>query len=300
MPSKLKVGGVITALVTPFTADEKVDEEALRECVRFQLNAGVHGMFTLGTTGLGPVMSPDQRELVGQVVVNEVRGRVPVIIQVGGIEVSVSLKLAARAEKVGADAVASLPPFYYQPGSPAIIDYYRQLSRATSLPIFIYNIPRSTGVNIDAKLASEISKVHGIRGIKDSSRDFTQLLDFLEHAGQGFDVINGTDSYMFSAFCAGASACVSATANPFPELCCQLYNAYREHDMERGRLLQLKIHRLRSALGNPPISPLLEVLKMRGLRSGQVIPPLRSMTSSELLELRTQLARLVPEIKLVS
>jgi 4-hydroxy-tetrahydrodipicolinate synthase len=124
------------------------------------------------------------------------------------------------------------------------------------------------------------------------------LLDYLGTVSKGFTVINGTDSYLFSAFCAGVNAGVSATANPFPELFVQMYESYKSGDLKRGQELQKKIHSLRDAMNNPPLAPLLEALKIRGLRSGSVRPPLRPMESTEISTLRATISRLMPELSI--
>lgn len=243
MAEKFRLRGIIPALVTPFTQNGEVDEEALREIIRFQLKARVSGFYPLGTTGLGPAMEAHEREHVAEVVVKEVNRRVPVIVQVGACEPTISLELARHAEKIGADAVASLTPFYYHPGDEAIIEYYQKLSRTTSLPLFVYNIPPNTGFNVDAKLLQKLSGIPKVIGIKDSSGDFTQLLDYMRNVPENFNVITGTDSYLFSALCAGIRGGVSATANAFPEHFVEMYEAYKAKDFEKGKALQIKIHR---------------------------------------------------------
>jgi 4-hydroxy-tetrahydrodipicolinate synthase len=291
--------GIITALLTPFSATGEVDDGALEELVDFQIRSRINGLFPLGTTGMGPAMEPAERKRVAEIVVKSVNGRVPVIVQVGDSNPKVSLELARHAENLGADAVACLTPFYYHPGTDSIVEHYRRLTEATKLPVLVYNIPRNTGVNVDAKLLVQLSRIPNVVGIKDSSRDFSQLLDFLSVVPKGFTVINGTDSYQFSAFCAGVDAGVSATANPFPELFVQLYEAYRSNSIKTGQELQAKIHSLRDVMSSPPLAPLLEVLKLRGLKSGSVRPPLRSMNSSEIASLRTAVSRLMPELSVV-
>ena len=298
MVHKFALHGIITALVTPFSSSGLLEEDSLRELVRFQLRSNVNGLFPLGTTGLGPAMESGQRKRVVEIVVEEANRRVPVIVQVGASDPLISLDLAAHAENIGADAIASLTPFYYQPGEAAIIEYYTKLAQATTLPVLVYNIPRHTGNNVDVDLLLKLSKIPSIVGIKDSSRDFSQLLDYLQLLPNGFNVINGTDSFLFSALCAGAHGGVSATANPFPELFVEMYQAYKTRDFDRGMTLQLKIHSLRAVLSDPPIAPLLEALKLRGLRSGLVKPPLRSMNAAEMEGLGAAVKRLLPEIKL--
>lgn len=298
MTSNFELRGVITALVTPFTNDGFVDEIALRELVQFQLKSKVNGFFALGTTGTGPAMDVSERKRVAEIVVEETDRRVPVVVQVGDSHPAASLDLARHAEKIGADAVASLTPFYYHPGAEAILNYFETLSRSIGLPLLVYNIPPNTGNNVDAKLLLKLSKISRIVGIKDSSRDFSQLLDYLQIVPEGFNIINGTDSYLFSAFCAGVQAGVSATANPFPEIFVKMYDAYRAGDLDVGKILQGQIHSLRVAMAEPPIAPLLEALKMRGLRGGFVKSPLRSMHAPEIENLRSSISRVLPEMQL--
>lgn len=300
MASDFKLRGIIPALVTPFTKDGDIDEKALRGIVQFQLKSGVNAFYALGTTGSGPAMEPSERKRVAEIVVEETNGRVPVIVQVGASEPTAVLELARHAEKIGADAVASLTPFYYHPGEEAIIEYYEKISRASSLPLFVYNIPPNTGFNVDVKLLERLSRIPRLVGIKDSSGDFAQLLDYMYTVPDGFNVITGTDSYLFSALCAGIHGGVSAIANAFPEHFVAMYEAYKAKDFEQGKALQIKARALRNALSTPPLAPILETLKMRGLASGYVRLPFRSMHSQEIEALRVAVNRILPELKLIA
>jgi len=300
MDGELRLRGIITALVTPFSGSGDLDGGALADIVQFQVRSGVHGLFALGTTGMGPAMEPDERKRVAEVVIDSVDGRIPVIVQVGDSNPRVSLDLARHAESVGADAVASLNPFYYHPGPETIVEHYRRLAEATKLPLLAYNIPRNTGNNIDAQLLHQLSQIPHFIGIKDSSRDFSQLLDYLATVPKSFTVINGTDSYLFSAYCAGVSAGVSATANAVPELFVRMYEAYLSNDLKSGQELQKKIHAVRDATSSPALAPLLEALKFRGIKSGNVRPPLRPMSPKEVADLRTTFGRLMPDLKIAA
>jgi 4-hydroxy-tetrahydrodipicolinate synthase len=300
MALKLPLSGIITALVTPFSVKGDLEEESLSELVNFQLQHKVDGFFVCGTTGLGPAMAADQRKKVSEIVVKETKARVPVIVQVGAADPASSLELAVHAARIGADALASLTPFYYKPGDDAIVEYFSRLAEATNLPLFIYNIPRHTGNNVNAKLLLRLSKIKNIVGVKDSSQDFSQLIDYLEVIPKEFNVIVGTDSFLFSALHAGAKGGVSALANAFPEIMVQTYDAFVRKEAEKGANLQLQVNGLRSAISNPPIAPLLEMLRMRGLKGGYVKPPLRSMTPDEVKELRMTVSGLLPNLKLAS
>jgi 4-hydroxy-tetrahydrodipicolinate synthase len=298
MALKLPLRGIITALVTPFTTEGKLDQESLREIVEFQLEHGINGFFACGTTGLGPAMETGDRKKVAEIVIEQTRKRVPVIVQVGAADPQTSLELAVHAENIGADAIASLTPFYYKPGDDAIVEYFKRLSGSTTLPLFVYNIPRHTGNNVDANLLLRLSEIQRIVGVKDSSQDFTQLIGYLTALPRSFNVTVGTESFLFSALYAGAQGGVSALANAFPELMVEIYRAFEGKEAEKGAELQRQVHALRSAVSKPPIAPLLEILRLRGLKSGHVRSPLRSMTTKEIEELRSSVHRILPNLKL--
>jgi 4-hydroxy-tetrahydrodipicolinate synthase len=298
MVHSFRLRGIIPALITPFTLNGEVDEEAIREIIRFQLKSGVHGFYPLGTTGLGPAMDLTERKRVAEIVIREVNGQVPVIVQVGSCEPTISLELARHAEKTGADGVASLTPFYYHPDDEAILEYYQKLSQVTMLPTFVYNIPQNTGFNVEPSLLARLSVIPNLVGIKDSSGNFSQLLDYMRIVPSDFNVIPGTDSYLFSALCAGVEAGVSATASAFPEIFVEMYEAYNRRDFEKGRALQITIRALRNSLSTPSLAPILEVLRMRGLKSGYMRLPLRSLHSDEVEALRATVNRILPQLKL--
>jgi 4-hydroxy-tetrahydrodipicolinate synthase len=300
MVLNLPLRGIITALATPFSAEGKLDGESLREVVGFQLERKVNGFFVCGTTGLGPAMATDERKKTSEIVIEETRKRVPVIVQVGAVNPQTSLELAKHAEIAGADAIASVTPFYYKPGDDAVLEHYRLLAESTNLPLFVYNIPRQTGNNVDANMLVKLAGIRKIVGVKDSSQDFTLLLDYLTAAPRNFNVLVGTESFLFSALYAGAHGGVSALANAFPEVMVEMYEAFEHKEAEKGSELQRRVHALRSVVSKPPIAPLLEVLRLRGLKSGQVKPPLRSMTQNEIAELRSSVHRILPDLKLTS
>jgi 4-hydroxy-tetrahydrodipicolinate synthase len=298
MTLELPLHGVITALVTPLTAEGIVDQEALREVVNFQLAHKISGLFVCGTTGLGPAMPADQRKKVSETVVQVTDKRVPVIVQVGAADPQITLDLASHAQEVGADAIASLTPFYYKPGQDAMIEYFNRLSESTRLPIVVYNIPRLTGNNIDTNLLLRLSKIPNIVGVKDSSQDFIQLVDYLAALPKDFNILVGTDSFLYSALFAGAHGGISALANAFPEVMMETYDAFVHREFERGAGLQRQVHALRSLVNKPPVAPLLELLRLRGLKSGHVKLPLRSMTLQEVEELRSSVLRILPDLTL--
>lgn len=284
-----KIEGIITALLTPFTEEGNIDEEALQELVEFQVKSGIHGLYPCGTVGEGPTMSIEQRKRVAEIVMGQVKARIPVIVHIGAINTTMTVELAKHAEKVGADALGCVTPYYFTLDDDAIIEHYRRVAEAVRIPLFVYNIPHRTNINITPNLMAKLAKLPNIVGIKDSSRDFTQLCEYIEKLGKGFTVICGTDALMIPALFMGAKGAISAISNVFPELFVDAYNAYKKRNYEKAIELQFKIIVTRRALAKPTVAPLKEALKMRGFRAGTVKNPLRPMTEKEIIELRNSL-----------
>jgi len=286
---KRKIEGIITALLTPFTEKGDLDEEALQQLVEFQIKSGIHGLYPCGTVGEGPTMSIEQRKQVAEIVVDQVKARIPVIVHIGAINTTMTVELAKHAEKVGADALGCVTPYYFTLDDDAIIEHYRRVAKAVRIPIFVYNIPHRTNINITPNLMAKLAKLPNIIGIKDSSRDFTQLCEYIEKLGKGFTVICGTDALIIPAFFMGAKGAISAISNVFPELFVDAYDAYKKGNYEKAIALQYKIIAARRVLGKPAIAPLKEALKMRRFRAGTVKNPLRPMTEKEIIKLRNSL-----------
>ena len=287
-----KIEGIITALITPFTEEGDIDEQALQELVEFQVKSGVHGLYPCGTVGEGPTMSVEQRKRVAEIVVDKVKARIPVTVHIGAINTTMTVELAKHAEKVGADALGCVTPYYFTLDDDAIVEHYRRVAETVRMPIFVYNIPHRTNINITPNLMAKLAKLPNITGIKDSSRDFTQLCEYIEKLGKGFTIICGTDALIIPALFMGAKGSISAISNVFPELFVDAYDAYKNRSYEKAITLQYRIIAARRVLAKPAIAPLKEALKMRGYRAGTVKNPLRPMTEGETIKLRDSLMEL--------
>ena len=133
--------GVIPAVLTVFDQEENIDEVGMRQLISHLIHKGVHGLYLTGSTGEGFTMSPEERMQVVEIVMDEVAGRVPVVVHVGAIGTKLSIELAKHAERVGADGISSVPPFYWRFSEDQIVKYYEDIARATSLPMIVYNVP---------------------------------------------------------------------------------------------------------------------------------------------------------------
>jgi len=286
------IGGVITALVTPFDREGELMEDGLRELVEFQIGAGVNGLFLCGTGGSGAVMRPDQRRRVFEAAAEQAGGRVATIAHVGAPSTEEAVALAGHAEAAGVDAVGCVPPYYFTPDEASIIDHFRRVAGAVDLPVYVYNIPRHANTNIGPELMLRLCEIENIRGVKDSSRDFIQLLEYIRLLPEGGEVLCGTDAYILPALIMGARGFISAYANAFPEAYVRLNDLYLRGEWEAAREEQFRLSSLRRALQRPPLAPHYEALRLRGLEAGYPRRPLRAMNEREAEALGTELRKL--------
>lgn len=286
------VSGLITALLTPFDKFGEVKEDSLRSLVEFQIKGGVDGLFLCGTAGSGALMRPDQRIKVFQTVMTQSNGRIKVLAHVGSTSTEEAVALAKKAADIGVDAIVAVPPFYMKPDEESIIDYFKTIAKSSDLPLYVYNIPGNTLNAVSPDMMLKLSEVENIVGVKDSSRDFINLLEYIRVLPKGFNVICGSDSYIYPAMLMGARGCITGYANPFPEIYSSFMKSIKNGDHEDAKKKQFYITELRKAFQKPPLAPHYEALRLRGVDSGYPRPPLRPLKLEEKEILRNKLIKL--------
>lgn len=291
----LKIGGIITALLTPFV-NGKVNEQALRDHIDFQIENGVHAIFPCGTMGEGPLMNAEQRRRVAEIVIDQAGGRIPVIVHVGSIDTATALGLAKHAEDAGADAVSSICPYYFPHDRMSVINHYRSLSGATDLPVFIYNNPNLTKFDITPEIVEEIAKSPNVAGVKESSRSLSRITEIIGRLREDFIVLVGGCWLLLPALSVGAMGGVSSISNVFPGMVVEIYNAFQGGDLRGAREAHQRITEIWKILGKGPyISTHKEALRLIGRDLGEVLGPLREMTDQEKKRLREDLKEYIPK-----
>ncbi len=210
----MKLEGVYTALVTPMTADGKVDEKALRRLVDFQVEGGVHGLVPVGTTGESPTLDGEECKRVIQIVVEQARGRVPVIAGAGSNSTSEAIEYARDAKEVGAVATLQVAPYYNKPTNAGFLAHFRAIADAVDLPLVVYNIAGRTGKNIDNPTMLELAKHRNITAVKEASGDIGQVMDLIAHKPAGFTVLSGDDNLVFPIMALGGRGVISVVEQP--------------------------------------------------------------------------------------
>jgi len=287
----MKFEGIITPLITPFTEDGKVFEKGLKELISFQIEKNINGLFMCGTYGLGPAMTIEERKRVAEIAVDQAKGKMNVIINVGSSSMETTIELAKHAEDIGADAVASTPPFYYTYDDESILLFYKQLLKEVNIPVFAYNYPERVGYTINSELLNRLAK-EGIAGIKDSSFNILKFYeDILAVEKREFIFLIGTEELMFPAMVVGAKGCVPGIANVYPEIMTEFYKLIKEEKFKEAAIKQIEIIKLIKTI-NPTMTRCYEILKLRGINVGQPKKLFKRLTEVEVDELRDKLIKL--------
>jgi N-acetylneuraminate lyase len=267
-----------------------VDTAALRDLAEFLLGRGVDGLYLCGSTGEGLLMTEEERCQVVDTVTGQVRGRVPIIVHVGAPATSVSQRLARHAHEAGADAVSSIPPFYYAVGRPEIETHYRRIAEAAGLPLYLYNIPNATQVSLEAPLVCDLVKDGVAHGLKYTSYDQLNFREVIELCGDAINVLAGPDEMLLPFLVMGAHGGIGTTYNLVPELFVDLYAAWTAGDLQKAQQLQYQIDRIILVIRKFGVIPAVKAaLRLRGLDCGGPRAPLLPLAPEAMDQLEREL-----------
>lgn len=270
--------GVVPALLTVFDKDENIDEMGMRQLVSFLLDKGVNGLYLTGSTGEGFTMSSIERMRVVEIVMDEVAGRVPVVVHVGAIGTKLSIELAQHAERAGADGISSVPPFYWRFNEDQIVKYYEDIANATSLPMIVYNVPLVGLLGMNA--IKRLAQIENVKGIKYTALSLYEITQIKDEIGEDFLVYSGADEMAMAGLLAGADGIVGSFYNVMPELFINIYNAVQNKELDEAKHLQKEaVEIIMYALSYPSFYALMKVmLKWMGINAGYCRRPFENVT----------------------
>ncbi|MDD2244671.1 MAG: 4-hydroxy-tetrahydrodipicolinate synthase [Dysgonamonadaceae bacterium] len=215
--ANLYLKGMGVAMVTPFLADLSVDVDALKKLVDFQIENGTDYIVALGTTAETPTLNAEERRLVIKTIVNQVKGRVPVIMGVGGNCTAELVYTLKNFDFTGIDAILSVTPYYNKPSQEGLYQHYRALNEVSPLPIILYNVPGRTGVNMTAETTLRLANdCKNIIAIKEASGKLDQVAEIINNKPAEFQVISGDDGVTLEIIKAGGVGVISVLGNVFP------------------------------------------------------------------------------------
>ncbi|MDD3903845.1 MAG: dihydrodipicolinate synthase family protein [Sphaerochaeta sp.] len=230
------IKGVIPAMMTCFDEQGRFDESRQRDLTRFLLTKKVDGLYLTGSTGETFLMTGEERKRVVEVVLDEVGGRIPVIVHVGDIGTDKSIELARHAYECGADAISSVPPFYFKFSSDEIVGYYQDISESVPLPMIVYNIALA-GL-VDFSTIKRLAKIENVKGIKYTATSHHEILRIKEEIGKDFMVYSGCDEMAMSGMAYGSDGIIGSFYNVIPELFLQIVAAEKNNDIKQAKILQ--------------------------------------------------------------
>ncbi|MEW6752427.1 MAG: 4-hydroxy-tetrahydrodipicolinate synthase [Candidatus Latescibacterota bacterium] len=282
------IRGIIPAVVTPMTEDEELSEAGLARVLDHLIAGGVHGVFTVGTTGEFWALSVEEKRRVYEWTVGYTRGRVPVYVGTCANTTREAVELAQLAQAAGADCISVLTPVFITPNEDELFAHYRAIASAVDLPVLLYGNPDRTGnplpVSLVVRLAEQVPKVVGI---KDSSGDLTLTTEYLRRAPAGFRVLMGRDTLIYAALAHGAAGAIAASANIAPELAVEIYEHYVGGRLADALAAQRRLAPLRLAFGLGTFPAMLKTgAELMGLPAGPPRAPVGRLTPAQRAKLR--------------
>ena len=232
--------GSYTALITPFK-DGAVDKDAFVKLVEWQIAQGTHGLVPVGTTGESPTLSHEEHDMVIELCVKTVAGRVPVIAGAGSNSTQEAVRLAKNAEAVGADGVLIVSPYYNKPTQAGLLAHFSAVAEAVSIPVIVYDIPGRSIVAVNDETMAELAKLPNIAGVKDATGDAARPTRLLNQIGNDFAQLSGEDATALPYLAAGGHGCISVVSNIAPALCAEMHEAFAKGDIARAQEINRQI-----------------------------------------------------------
>lgn len=285
--------GIIAYPITPFTTTDRVDETLLGRLVGDMVDAGVHAIAPLGSTGVLPYLSEGEREQVAEVVVKRIAGRVPTLVGVSSLTTERTIHHARHAEKIGASAVMVIPLSYWKLTDREIVAHYDRIASAISLPIAVYNNPATGGLDLGPELIARLLEIPNVTMVKESTGDVNRMHRLVELCGDDVSFYNGSNPLALAALVAGARGWCTAAPHVIPALTIELHDAVRRGDLVAARrsfYRQLPFLRFIVAHGLP--RAIAAALELVGIPVGPLRAPLLPLPAERVTELRQILVNL--------
>ncbi len=239
--------GSFVALITPFR-DGEVDEPAFRSLVEWHIREGTHGLVPCGTTGESPTLSHAEHKRVVEICIETAAGRVPVIAGAGSNSTREAIELTEHAREAGADATLHVTPYYNKPTQEGLYRHFRAIADAVDLPMFIYNIPGRSIVNMSDDTMARLAEMPGVVGVKDATADIARVSSQRLRMGPDFIQLSGEDSTALALMAHGGHGCISVTANLAPRACAEFQSACLARDFGAALEYQDRLMPLHAAL----------------------------------------------------
>lgn len=286
--------GIIAYPITPFDKNEKVDIPLFKHLVERLITSGSHGIAPLGSTGVMPYLSDEEKEEVTEATLQQVKGRIPTLVGVSNLTTEKTIHHAQFAEKAGADAVMIIPMSYWKLTDDEIVAHYDAVARKISIPIMAYNNPATSGVDMSPALLKRLLEISNVTMIKESTGDIQRMHYLRRELGEEVAFYNGSNPLALAAFSAGARGWCTAAPNLIPELNISLYNAVEEGDLEKAKTIFYQQFDLLKFIVNKGLPRAVKSgLNILGEDGGNLRSPLKPLHEKETEELKNIIKTLI-------
>lgn len=283
------IEGCLTALVTPL-AGGKIDEGALARLVDWQIEQGVDGIVSVGTTGESATLDVDEHVAVIAATVKAARGRVPVIAGAGGNATTEALALTRASEQAGADALLHVTPYYNRPSQEGLFRHFEAIAKATKLPVILYNVPTRTGCDLLTETVVRLADFPNIVGIKDATGNLVRGSELVAKVSDRMAILSGDDGTAFPLYAVGARGVISVVSNVAPRAMSDMWDAVRDGDWARAGKRHYELRVLNQLLfAEPSPAPTKAALSILGRCAPEVRLPLVAATAGLVEQLRAEL-----------
>ena len=282
-----KYHGALVALVTPFF-DGRLDEQGLIDLIEFQIASGTHGIVPCGTTGESATIGFDEHKWVIELTVKTVGGRVPVIAGTGANNTLEAIEFTESAKQSGADAVLSVVPYYNKPSQEGMYLHFREIAERVDIPMFLYNVPGRTVVNMLPETVARLAEIDNIVGIKEASGSLEQISDVIRRCPKNFIVLSGDDFTSMPTIFIGGKGVISVISNIYPQGMAAMMEAALAGNIQKAGELHYKMFELMKLMFiDPNPVPAKKGLEIMGrIRSGLPRLPLAPMGGANLEKLQ--------------
>lgn len=280
--------GIIAYPITPFDENEKVDIALFKKLLERLVTSGAHGVAPLGSTGVLPYLTDEEKEAITEATISQVNGKVPVLVGVSNLTTERTIYHAKFAEKAGADAVMIIPMSYWKLTDNEIVQHYDAVAKQISIPIMAYNNPATGGVDMSPTLLKRLLEIPNVTMIKESTGDVQRMHYLRKELGEDVAFYNGSNPLALAAFAAGATGWCTAAPNLIPELNIGLYNAIQNNDLVEAQKIFYKQINLLQFIVNKGLPRAIKAgLTILGEDGGHLRSPLKPLSESEVAELKT-------------
>lgn len=285
--------GIIAYPITPFDKEEKVDIRLYKTLLERLIVSGSHAVAPLGSTGVMPYLTDEEKEAITEATLQQVNGRVPVLVGVSNLTTDKTIYHAKFAEKAGADAVMIIPMSYWKLTDDEIVQHYDAVAKQISVPIMAYNNPATGGVDMSPALLKRLLEIPNVTMIKESSGDVQRMHYLKRELGDDVAFFNGSNPLALAAFSAGATGWCTAAPNLIPELNVALYDAIQKNDLQEAQKVFYKQLNLLKFIVNKGLPRAIKAgLEIQEIEGGFLRSPLKPLTENEIEEFKLILKEL--------